>query len=197
LIGVSPGKASQKPKVGTMAIHEILKMGDERLLRVAPEVPESMFGSAALQTLVADLLETMKAANGAGIAAPQIGVNLRVVIFGGTGKNPRYPDAPEIAFTVLCNPVLTPLSDETSLGWEGCLSVPGLRGEVPRFERLRYAGRDADGVVFERVVDGFHARVVQHECDHLNGVLYPRRVVDMTRFGFTDVLFPGLSNSDD
>jgi peptide deformylase len=176
-----------------MAIREILKMGDPRLLRVAEPVPEDMFGTSAIHELIADLRDTMKAASGAGIAAPQIGVNLRVVIFGGTGKNPRYPDAPEIPFTVLCNPVIEPLTDEKSAGWEGCLSVPGLRGEVPRFERLRYRGRDADGVSFVRVVDGFHARVVQHECDHLDGVLYPRRVEDMTRFGFTDVLFPTVT----
>jgi peptide deformylase len=176
-----------------MAIHEILKMGDARLLRVAEAVPESMFGSDEMHQLVADLLETMKAASGAGIAAPQIGVNLRVVIFGGTGKKPRYPDAPEIPFTVLCNPLIDPLSDDKTAGWEGCLSVPGLRGEVSRFEQLRYSGRDADGVRFERTVDGFHARVVQHECDHLDGVLYPRRVEDMTKFGFTEVLFPALT----
>lgn len=176
-----------------MAIHEILKMGDPRLLRVAEAVPESMFGSDEMHQLVADLLETMKAASGAGIAAPQIGVNLRVVIFGGTGKNPRYPDAPEIPFTVLCNPLIEPLSDDKTPGWEGCLSVPGLRGEVSRFEQLRYSGRDADGVRFERTVDGFHARVVQHECDHLDGVLYPRRVDDMTKFGFTEVLFPAVT----
>jgi peptide deformylase len=175
-----------------MAVHEILRMGDARLLRVAEAVPEAMFGSVEMRTLVADLLDTMKAAKGAGIAAPQIGMNLRIVIFGGTGKNPRYPDAPEIPFTVLCNPLLEPLGSERTPGWEGCLSVPGLRGEVPRFERLRYSGRDADGAAFSRDVDGFHARVVQHEVDHLDGVLYPRRVEDMTRFGFTDVLFPEL-----
>lgn len=168
-------------------------MGDARLLRVAPAVPDAMFGSAEMAELIEDLLDSMKAANGAGIAAPQIGVDLRVVIFGGTGKNPRYPDAPEIPFTVLCNPLLTPLDDEMSAGWEGCLSVPGLRGEVPRFEHLRYSGRDAAGVEFVRVVDGFHARVVQHEVDHLDGMLYPRRVEDMTKFGFTDVLFPTLT----
>ena len=176
-----------------MAVREILRMGDERLLRVAPPVPESMFGSAEMNELISDLLDTMKAASGAGIAAPQIGVDLRVVIFGGTGKNPRYPDAPEIPFTVLCNPVLEPLDNERSAGWEGCLSVPGLRGEVPRFEHLRYSGRDAAGATFVRIVDGFHARVVQHEVDHLDGVLYPRRVEDMTRFGFTDILFPELA----
>ena len=176
-----------------MAVREILRMGDERLLRVAVPVPESMFGSAEMNELISDLLDTMKAASGAGIAAPQIGVDLRVVIFGGTGKNPRYPDAPEIPFTVLCNPVLEPLDNERSAGWEGCLSVPGLRGEVPRFEHLRYSGRDAAGATFVRIVDGFHARVVQHEVDHLDGVLYPRRVEDMTRFGFTDILFPELA----
>ena len=175
-----------------MPVREILRMGDERLLRVAPEVPEVMFGGAELLGLIVDLRETMAAASGAGIAAPQIGVNLRVVIFGGTGKNPRYPDAPEIPFTVLCNPEIIPIGREKSAGWEGCLSVPGLRGEVPRFEYLIYRGRDAHGIEFEREVDGFHARVVQHECDHLDGVLYPRRVEDMTRFGFTDVLFPAV-----
>jgi peptide deformylase len=179
-----------------MAVREILRMGDARLLRVAQPVPAAMFGSAALVTLIDDLRETMKAANGAGIAAPQIGVDLRVVIFGGTGKNPRYPDAPDIPFTVLCNPVLMPLSDEKSLGWEGCLSVPGLRGEVPRFETLRYEARDEMGNEIALTVDGFHARVVQHECDHLDGILYPRRVEDMTKFGFTDVLFPTLSAAE-
>ncbi len=171
-------------------MREILRMGDPRLLRIAPAVPESMFGSTAMDELIVDLLDSMKAASGAGIAAPQIGVDLRVVIFGGTGKNPRYPDAPDIAFTVLCNPILEPLDDQRNWGWEGCLSVPGLRGEVPRFEHLRYSGRDASGAEFVRVVDGFHARVVQHEVDHLDGVLFPRRVTDMTQFGFTDVLFP-------
>lgn len=175
-----------------MAVREILRMGDERLLRVAQPVPETLFASAQMDELIVDLLDTMQAAKGAGIAAPQIGVDLRVVIFGGTGRNPRYPDAPEIPFTVLCNPTLEPLDDEKSPGWEGCLSVPGLRGEVPRYEHLRYSGRDAAGVAFVRVVDGFHARVVQHECDHLDGVLYPRRIEDMTHFGFTDVLFPEL-----
>ncbi len=176
-----------------MAVREILRMGDPRLLVVAPAVPESMFGSVEINALITDLLDTMKAANGAGIAAPQIGVDLRVVIFGGTGKNLRYPDAPEIAFTVLCNPVLHALDNQRSTGWEGCLSVPGLRGEVPRFEHLRYSGRDASGTEFVRLVDGFHARVVQHEVDHLDGVLYPRRVEDMTKFGFTDVLFPAMA----
>ena len=175
-----------------MGVREILRMGDERLMRVALPVPDSMFGSAEMDELIVDLLDTMTAASGAGIAAPQIGIDVRVVIFGGTGKNPRYPDAPEIPFTVLCNPVLEPLDNERSAGWEGCLSVPGLRGQVPRFEHLRYSGRDAAGAEFVRVVDGFHARVVQHEVDHLDGVLYPRRVEDMTKFGFTDVLFPAV-----
>jgi peptide deformylase len=173
-----------------MAIREILKMGDPRLLRIAEPVPEEMFGTELMSELITDLLDSMRAASGAGIAAPQIGVNLRVVIFGGTGKNPRYPEAPEIAFTVLCNPIIEPLGEQKSRGWEGCLSVPGLRGEVSRFEHIRYRGRDAEGATFERVVDGFHARVVQHECDHLDGVLYPRRVTDLTQFGYTDVLFP-------
>ncbi len=176
-----------------MAVREILRMGDARLLRVALAVTDAEFGGAALADLVTDLLDTMQAANGAGIAAPQIGVDRRVVIFGGGGRNPRYPDAPEIAFTVLCNPWLEPLGDERVAGWEGCLSVPGLRGEVPRFARLRYGGRDAQGVPFERVVDGFHARVVQHECDHLDGVLYPQRIEDMTRFGFTELVLPAVS----
>lgn len=176
-----------------MAVREILRMGDDRLLRVAKPVPESMFGSTAMDALINDLRDTMRAASGAGIAAPQIGVDLRVVIFGGTGINPRYPDAPEIPFTVACNPVLEPLDNVRSAGWEGCLSVPGMRGEVPRFEHLRYSGRDAFGAAFERAVDGFHARVVQHEVDHLDGMLYPRRVQDMTKFGFTDVLFPATA----
>ena len=175
-----------------MAIREILRMGDTRLLRIAEPVPEAMFGSREIDELLTDLLDTMKAANGAGIAAPQIGVDLRLVIFGGTGKNPRYPDAPEIQFTVLCNPVLEAFGEERAAGWEGCLSVPGLRGEVPRFEHLRYSGRDASGTAFTCEVDGFHARVVQHECDHLDGVLYPQRIEDMKKFGFTDVLFPAL-----
>ena len=175
-----------------MGVREILRMGDERLMRVALPVPDSMFGTAEIDELIVDLLDTMTAASGAGIAAPQIGIDVRIVIFGGTGKNPRYPDAPEIPFTVLCNPVLEPLDNERSAGWEGCLSVPGLRGQVPRFEHLRYSGRDAAGAEFVRVVDGFHARVVQHEVDHLDGVLYPRRVEDMTKFGFTDVLFPAV-----
>jgi peptide deformylase len=178
-----------------MAVREILKMGDPRLLRVAPPVPE--FGTAALRALVVDLFDTMKAANGAGLAAPQIGVDLQLVIFG-FEHNERYPEAPPVPLTVLCNPVIEPLSDDTVLGWEGCLSVPGLRGEVPRFSRIRYRGHDAEGRVIDREAEGFHARVVQHECDHLIGRLYPTRMSDLTRLGFTSVLFPELdANADD
>lgn len=146
--------------------------------------------------MIADLFETMYAVNGAGLAAPQIGENLQVVIFG-FKKNVRYPDAPEVPETVLINPVLTPLSDEFEDGWEGCLSVPGLRGVVPRHTRLRYTGFDQYGHVIDRTVDGFHARVVQHECDHLIGMLYPMRIKDFTQFGFTEILFPELDPNDD
>ncbi|MGL4575700.1 MAG: peptide deformylase [Burkholderiaceae bacterium] len=175
-------------------IREILKMGDERLLRVAQ--PVHTFDTPELHALIADMFDTMHAANGAGLAAPQIGVNLRVVIFG-FEKNPRYPDAAPVPPTVLINPKLTPLSDVLEEGWEGCLSVPGLRGVVPRYAALRYTGFDQFGKPIDRSVDGFHARVVQHECDHLDGVLYPMRVKDFTRFGFTDVLFPGVEVADD
>ena len=171
-----------------MTIHTILKMGDPRLLRVAR--PVEHFSTPELRALVADMFETMHSAQGAGLAAPQIGVLLRVVIFG-FEHNERYPDAPPVPPTVLVNPVLEPLTTELENGWEGCLSVPGLRGEVARVARLRYSGRDAKGNAFSRDVDGFHARVVQHECDHLDGILYPMRVTDFSRFGFTDVLFPG------
>ncbi len=170
-----------------MAVRQILKMGDPRLLRVAEPVRE--FDTAELHTLIADMFDTMHAANGAGLAAPQIGVNLQLVIFG-FGQNNRYPDAPPVPETVLINPVLEPLSDDMEEGWEGCLSVPGLRGWVPRHARLRYSGFDPLGQPLVREVDGFHARVVQHECDHLAGVLYPMRVRDFSRFGYTDVLFP-------
>jgi peptide deformylase len=170
-------------------IREVLKMGDPRLLRVAQPVRE--FDTPELHALVADLFDTMRHLDGAGLAAPQIGVDLRVVIFG-FGRNDRYPDAPPVPETVLVNPQLTPLSDEIEDGWEGCLSVPGLRGVVPRFRALRYRGFGPAGRPIDRSVDGFHARVVQHECDHLDGVLYPMRVRDFSRFGFTDVLFPGL-----
>jgi len=175
-------------------IRDILRMGDPRLL--VPAAPVPRVPSAELDALLADLRDTMRAANGAGLAAPQIGVPLRVVIFG-MESNPRYPDAPPVPHTELVNPVLTPLSDETEEGWEGCLSVPGLRGIVPRFRRLRYEGLDPAGQPIRREVDGFHARVVQHECDHLDGILYPMRVRDFTRFGFTDVLFPDLSVADE
>ena len=169
-------------------------MGDPRLLE--PARPVERFGTPALRTLVTDLLDTMKKMNGAGIAAPQIGVSEQVVIFGGFPSS-RYPDADEIPFTVLVNPVLTPLGDAMEEGWEGCLSVPGMRGLVPRFRRLRYTGFDTDGAPIDRIVDGFHARVVQHECDHLLGILYPMRITDMSRFGFVDVLFPDQDLQDD
>lgn len=174
-------------------IREILRMGDPRLLRVSS--PVERFG-AELDALVADLFDTMHAAGGAGLAAPQIGVPLRVVVFG-FDKVQRYPDAPPVPPTVLVNPVLTPLGDATEEGWEGCLSVPGLRGVVPRFARLRYTGLDPRGQPIDRTVDGFHARVVQHEVDHLDGILYPMRVRDFSRFGFTDVLFPELVGQPD
>ncbi|MFM6986264.1 MAG: peptide deformylase [Hydrogenophaga sp.] len=173
-----------------MAIHPILKMGDPRLLRVAQ--PVNAFDTPELHRLVADMQETMEAVNGAGLAAPQIGVDLQLVIFGSGRPNPRYPDAPVVPRTVLLNPVITPLGDEEEEGWEGCLSVPGLRGVVPRWRRIRYQGYAPDGGRVDREAEGFHARVVQHECDHLQGVLYPMRVRDFSRFGFTEVLFPGL-----
>lgn len=169
-------------------------MGDPRLLRVAQPVQD--FGAPELRTLITDLFDTMRHLNGAGLAAPQIGVDLRVVIFG-FARNDRYPDAPAVPETVLINPQLTPLSDEMEDGWEGCLSVPGLRGVVPRHRQLRYRGFDQSGQAIERHAEGFHARVVQHECDHLDGVLYPMRVRDFARFGFTDVLFPGLDAQTD
>jgi peptide deformylase len=178
-----------------MAVREILKMGDARLLRVAQ--PVTGFDTDALHLLISDLFDTMAAANGAGLAAPQIGVDLQLVIFGTNQINPRYPDAPLVPRTVLLNPVLTPLGDEQEEGWEGCLSVPGLRGMVPRYTRIHYRGFDQYGDPIERTVGGFHARVVQHECDHLIGKLYPMRVRDFTQFGYTEVLFPGLDASDD
>ena len=177
-----------------MAVREILKMGDPRLLRVAR--PVTQFDTDALHLLISDMLDTMHAANGAGLAAPQIGVGLRVVIFG-FESNPRYPQAEAVPYTILVNPVLTPLSDELEEGWEGCLSVPGLRGVVPRWARLVYRGFDADGTLIEREATGFHARVVQHECDHLDGILYPMRIRDFTRFGYTDVLFPDADIPED
>ncbi len=173
-----------------MAVREILKMGDPRLLRVAQ--PVRAFDTPELHALVADLFDTMAAAHGAGLAAPQIGVDLQVVIFG-FERNVRYPDAPPVPQTVLVNPVITPLSDDEEDGWEGCLSVPGLRGVVPRWRRIRYTGFDAQGRAIAREAEGFHARVVQHECDHLIGRLYPTRMRDLTRFGYTEVLFPGIA----
>lgn len=178
-----------------MTIREILKMGDPRLLRVAQ--PVASFGTPELHALIADMFQTMAAVQGAGLAAPQIGVDLQLVIFGSGEPIPRYPDAPVVPRTVLINPVITPLGDEMEEGWEGCLSVPGLRGVVPRHQRIRYTGFDPEGQAIDRTVDGFHARVVQHECDHLIGVLYPMRVRDFTRFGFTEVLFPGLDPAAD
>ncbi len=178
-----------------MAVLPILKMGDARLLRHAQ--PVTRFDTPELHALVRDLLDTMAAANGAGLAAPQIGVDLQVVIFGSDQPNPRYPEAPVVPRTVLINPVITPLGDEEEEGWEGCLSVPGLRGVVPRWRRIRYQGFDVQGQPIDREAEGFHARVVQHECDHLWGKLYPMRVRDFTRFGFTEVLFPGLDASAD
>ncbi len=178
-----------------MGVREILKMGDPRLLRVAQ--PVTQFDTDELHLLITDLLDTMHAANGAGLAAPQIGVDLQLVIFGTNTANPRYPDAPPVPRTVLVNPVITPLGAEEIDDWEGCLSVPGLRAVVPRFARIRYQGFDQYGETIDREVEGFHARVVQHECDHLIGTLYPMRVRDFTRFGFTEVLFPGISAAED
>lgn len=175
-------------------IYPILKMGDPRLLRVSEPIKE--FDTPALHQLIKDMFETMQHANGAGLAAPQIGVNLQLVIFG-FKQNPRYPDAPNVPETVLINPILTPLSDEADEAWEGCLSVPGMRGLVPRWSRLRYEGFDQFGQKISREVDGFHARVVQHETDHLNGVLYPMRIKDLSKFGFTEVLFPELDPNED
>jgi peptide deformylase len=171
-----------------MTIRDILKMGDPRLLRVAE--PVARFGTPELDALIADMFDTMHDADGAGLAAPQIGVNLQLVIFG-FRQNQRYPEAPPVPETVLINPVLTPLSEEKEEQFEGCLSVPGLRGSVPRFTRLRYSGFDQHGTPMVREVEGFHARVVQHEVDHLLGILYPMRIVDFSRFGFADVMFPG------
>jgi len=178
-----------------MTVQPILKMGDARLLRVAR--PVTAFDTPELHRLVADMEATMAAANGAGLAAPQIGIDLQLVIFGSGAPNPRYPDAPVVPKTVLLNPVVTPLGDEEEEGWEGCLSVPGLRAVVLRWRRIRYQGVDAQGRPIDREAEGFHARVVQHECDHLQGMLYPMRVRDFSRFGFTEVLFPALDASAD
>ncbi len=176
-----------------MAVRQILKMGDARLLRVAEPVRE--FGTPALKALIGDMFETMEAAQGAGLAAPQIGENLQLVIFG-FSHSERYPDAPPVPRTVLLNPLIEPLGELEEEGWEGCLSVPGLRGVVPRHARIRYRGFDPEGRPIEREADGFHARVVQHEVDHLIGRLYPTRMRDLTKFGFTSVLFPDLDPAD-
>lgn len=175
-------------------IRDILRYGDPRLLAMSQ--PVAAFDTPALHALIDDLRDTMIAANGAGLAAPQIGVPLRVVIFG-FDHNPRYPDAEAVPYTVLCNPTLTPLDDAEDLDWEGCLSVPGMRGLVPRYTHLHYTGFDAGGQIIDRRVSGFHARVVQHECDHLDGVLYPMRIRDLRQFGFADALFPGQTLADD
>jgi peptide deformylase len=177
-----------------MAIREVLKMGDPRLLEVA--APVGRFGTPELESLLVDMRDTMRELNGAGLAAPQIGVGLRVVIFG-LELNPRYPEADPVPFTVLINPILTPLGPQQDEGWEGCLSVPGMRGLVPRYRDLRYTGFDAGGSPIDRTVKDFHARVVQHEVDHLDGILYPRRIRDLTQFGFNDALFPGENLADD
>jgi peptide deformylase len=178
-----------------MSVRDILKMGDARLLRMAQPVTD--FDSDALHLLVTDMLDTMRAANGAGLAAPQIGVDLQLVVFGGFDRNPRYPDRPVVPPTVLLNPTITPLSDAEESDWEGCLSVPGLRGMVPRWSQIRYTGFDPYGDPIDRTVEGFHARVVQHECDHLWGTLYPMRIRDFSQFGYTEVLFPELAADAD
>lgn len=184
-----------------MTIRDILKMGDPRLLRMAKPVPQEGFDSDALHLLVSDLLDTMASANGAGLAAPQIGVDLQVVVFGSRDANPRYPERPQVPPTVLVNPVITPMTAGGAIAgdmpeeedWEGCLSVPGLRAMVPRWSHIRYTGFDQYGDPIDRTVQGFHARVVQHECDHLWGKLYPMRVRDFAQFGYTEVLFPELA----
>ncbi|HVS27714.1 MAG TPA: peptide deformylase [Burkholderiales bacterium] len=177
-----------------MAVKAVLKMGDPRLLEVAKQVEK--FDTPELRQLIADMGDTMEALNGAGLAALQIGVGLQVAIFGVT-RNPRYPDAEEVPYTVLINPRLTPLGEEMEEGWEGCLSVPGMRGLVPRYRRLRYQGRDQFGKAIDRSVEGFHARVVQHEYDHLQGILYPMRIRDLRDFGFNEVLFPSQLLQDE
>ena len=177
-----------------MAIRDVLKMGDPRLLAVSE--PVRRLNTPELAALLTDMQDTMQHLNGAGLAAPQIGVNLRIVIFG-VAQNPRYPDAESVPFTVLINPVLTPLGSELEDGWEGCLSVPGMRGLVPRYQDLQYTGKDAAGQRIDRRASGFHARVVQHEVDHLDGILYPRRIRDLAQFGFSEALFPGEDLQDD
>ena len=177
-----------------MAIRAVLRMGDVHLLQQAEEL--RVFDTPELHALLADMRDTMHALDGVGLAAPQIGVGLRVVIFE-VSSNPRYPDAETVPQTVLINPVLTPLSDTMEEGWEGCLSVPGMRGLVPRYTHLRYQGRDEYGALIDRSVSGFHARVVQHECDHLDGILYPMRIRDMRNFGFNEAMFPGEEVQDE
>jgi peptide deformylase len=175
-------------------IRPVLRMGDPRLIEKS--APVVAFDTPELHALIRDMEDTMRARNGAGIAAPQIGVQLQVVIFG-TGSNPRYPDAEEVPYTILVNPVLEPQGSETEEGWEGCLSVPGMRGIVPRHATIRYTGYDPFGGRIDRTVSGFHARVVQHEADHLQGVLYPMRIRDLRKFGFNEELFPGQDIRDD
>lgn len=177
-----------------MAIKPVLRMGEPLLFAQAE--PVTAFDTPELHALIQDMQDTMESMNGAGIAAPQIDVSLRVVIFG-VGSNPRYPDAEQVPYTILINPVLTPVGEEMEDGWEGCLSVPGMRGVVPRFTRLHYTGFDQFGQTIDRLVSGFHARVVQHECDHLDGILYPMRIQDLTNFGYTDVLFPDSDIADE
>ncbi|MCL6712170.1 peptide deformylase [Pseudomonas sp. R2.Fl] len=174
-------------------IHPILKMGDPRLLKIAN--PVDRFDTPELHALIADMFQTMAAAGGVGLAAPQIGVDMQLVIFGFDNSD-RYPDAPPVPRTILLNPVIEPLSDEMEDGWEGCLSVPGLRGVVPRHRAIRYRGFDPQGHPIDREAEGFHARVVQHECDHLIGRLYPSRIRDFSQFGYTEILFPGLQGDD-
>ncbi|HUL40581.1 MAG TPA: peptide deformylase [Burkholderiales bacterium] len=177
-----------------MAVKTVLKMGDPRLFEVSK--PVTAFDTPQLQELIQDMRHTMDALNGAGLAAPQIGIGLQVVIFGVT-RNPRYPDAEEVPYTVLVNPKIEPLGQEMEEEWEGCLSIPGMRGLVPRYKRLRYQGCDQYGKTIERTVNGFHARVVQHECDHVQGILYPMRIRDMRNFGYNEVLFPGQLDQDE
>jgi peptide deformylase len=182
-----------------MAVKLVLRMGESCLLLKA--APVEQFDTPELHVLIKDLEDTMQAMNGAGIAAPQIGESLRVVIFGQKGtdetKNPRYPDADAVPYTVLINPIITPVGEDVEDGWEGCLSVPSMRGVVSRYTRLHYTGFDQYGSAIDRLVSGFHARVVQHECDHLDGVLYPMRIINLKDFGYTDVFFPNQDVQDD
>ena len=177
-----------------MTVRSLLRMGDSRLLE--PARPVDDLTDPALGEWIGDMFDTMRATGGVGLAAPQIGVSLQVVIFG-FERSERYPEAEPVPETLLINPVITPIGEEEELGWEGCLSVPGLRGEVPRYRSIRYQGVDQCGQPIDRTVEGFHARVVQHECDHLYGILFPTRIRDLRRFGFTDVLFPEISASSD